>query len=84
MIDFAKKVAQEKFVFPPDIIDALKKDNEVWRNYQKFSPGYKRIRIAYIDAARKRPEEFIKRLNNFIQKSKQNKPIGFGEIEKYY
>jgi len=34
--------------------------------YQLFSDAYKRIRIAYIEAARKRPEEFEKRLNNFI------------------
>lgn len=36
-------------------------------------------------AARKRPEEFEKRLNNFINKTKENKMIkGFGGIEKYY
>lgn len=45
----------------------------------------KRIRIAYIEAARKRPEEFERRLNNFICKTKENKIIiGFGGIEKYY
>ena len=38
-----------------------------------------------IEAARKRPEEFEKRLNNFINKTKENKKItGFGGIEKYY
>ena len=46
---------------------------------------FRRIRIAYIEAARKRPEEFEKRLNNFINKTKENKMIkGFGGIEKYY
>ena len=50
----------------------------------KFSPSYKRIRIAYIDAARKRAGEFEKRLANFIKKTKENKQIGFGGIEKYY
>lgn len=50
-----------------------------------FSDTYKRIRIAYIEAARKRPEEFEKRLNNFINKTRENKRItGFGGIEKYY
>jgi hypothetical protein len=40
-----------------------------------------RIRIAYIEAARKRPEEFEKRLNHFINKTKENKVItGFGGI----
>lgn len=47
-----------------------------------FSDTYKRIRIAYIEAARKRPEEFEKRLNNFINKTRENKRItGFGGIE---
>jgi hypothetical protein len=55
------------------------------RAKQVFSDTYKRIRIAYIEAARKRPEEFEKRLNNFIGKTKENKRItGFGGIEKYY
>ena len=50
-----------------------------------ITDAYKRIRIAYIEAARKRPEEFEKRLNNFINKTKENKKIrGFGGIEKYY
>ena len=80
----AKKVLEEKFVFPPDIINALKANTTTWKNYQKFSSAYKRIRIAYIDAARKRPEEFKKRLANFIKKTRENKQIGFGGIEKHY
>lgn len=79
-----EKVLKEKYVFPPDILKALKDDKEAWKYYQKFSPGYRRIRVAYIDAARKRPEEFKKRLSNFIKKTKENKQIGFGGIEKYY
>ena len=75
----------EKFVFPADIMNALKKDKTVWANYKKFSGSYKRIRIAYIDEARIRPEEYRKRLSNFIEKTRQNKLIGgFGGIEKHY
>ena len=79
-----QQVLKEKFVFPPDILKAIKKDPVVWKNFQRCSPAYQRIRIAYIDAARKRPEEFKKRLNNFIDKTKKSKQIGFGGIEKYY
>ena len=82
--DTAKKALKEKFVFPSDIINAVKSDKAVWKKYQKLSPSYKRIRIAYIDAGRKRPEEFKKRLKNFIEKTRRNKQIGFGGIEKYY
>lgn len=56
------------FVFPLDIIEDIKRNNVVWQNYQNFSEPYKRIRIAYIDAARKRPDEFQKRLQYFIKK----------------
>ena len=56
-----------------DIIARLKEDKTVCNNYQLFSDAYKRIRIAYIEAARKRPEEFEKRLNNFINKTRKIK-----------
>ncbi|WP_430974343.1 YdeI/OmpD-associated family protein [Sunxiuqinia rutila] len=79
------KIIQQEFVFPEDILAQLKAEPLVWENYQNFSEPYKRIRVAYINSARKRPEEFEKRLNNFIAKTKENKQIkGFGGIEKYY
>ena len=83
--DKIQTVLSEPFIFPNDIIDKLKEDKTVWNNYQHFSESYKRIRIAYIEAARIRLEEFEKRLNHFIRKTKENKKItGFGGIEKYY
>jgi uncharacterized protein YdeI (YjbR/CyaY-like superfamily) len=83
--DKIQKVLSEPFIFPNHIIDRLKEDKTVWKNYQHFSDTYKRIRIAYIEAARQRPEEFEKRFNHFIGKTKENKKItGFGGIEKYY
>lgn len=79
-----RPVLNEKFSFPEDIIKILKKEEIVWKNYSNFSDSYKRIRIAYIDTARIRPEEFDKRLQNFINKTRQNKLIGYGGIEKYF
>lgn len=73
------------FVYPSDILDALRLDAEVWAHYQQFSEPYRRIRVAYIDAARQRPDEFRKRLNSFIAKTKSGKLIsGYGGIDKYY
>ena len=78
-------VIRTRFVFPPDIIAVLQQEKTVWENYERFSDPYKRIRIAYIEAARNRPEEFQKRLNSFIDKTRRNKLImGYGGIEKYY
>lgn len=83
--DKIRNVLADPFIFPTDIIDRLKEDKVVWKNYQCFSDNYKRIRIAYIEAARKRPDEFEKRLMHFINKTKGNKMItGFGGIDKYY
>lgn len=73
------------FQFPADIIATLQQDQKVWEHYCAFSEPYKRIRVAYIDAARKRPAEFRRRLENFIAKTRQNRLIvGYGGIEKYY
>jgi uncharacterized protein YdeI (YjbR/CyaY-like superfamily) len=77
-------VLEREFVFPADILDAIKADEQAWENYQKFSDVYKRIRIAFIEAARKRPKEFQKRLSYFIKMTRKNKLYGFGGIEKYY
>ncbi len=83
--DKIQKVLSEPFIFPNDIMDKLREDKGLWKNYQHLSDAYQRIRIAYIEAARKRPEEFEKRLNNFINKTKENKMItGFGGIDKFY
>lgn len=80
-----QEIISKEYVFPLDILDEIKKDKTAWKNYKDFSDCYKRIRIAYIDSARKRPEEFTKRLTNFIQKTQDNKLIsGFGGIDKYY
>ena len=84
LVDTVRTVLEEEFVFPPDIIDEIRSDDDAWENYNNFSESYKRIRIAYIDSARNRPEEFEKRLRNFIDKTKKNRMIGFGGIDKYY
>ena len=85
LVDKIRNVLSEPFVFPNNILNKLQADPTVWNNYQQFSDTYKRIRIAYIQAAEIRPEEFEKRLNNFINKTKENKIItGFGGIDKYY
>ena len=79
-----RDILKEDFIYPDDIINEIKKDKIAWENYNKFSDTYKRIRLAYIDSARKRPEIFETRLRNFIKKTRENKLIGYGGIDKYY
>ena len=78
-------IISEPYVFPDDIIAEIRKDPVAWANYERFSEPYRRIRVAYIDAARKRPDEFAKRLRSFIAKTREGKLItGYGGIDKYY
>ena len=80
-----ENILEAEFVFPEDIMQAIRQDEDAWENYSRFSEPYKRIRIAYIEAARNRPGEFEKRLAGFIRKTHANKLImGYGGIEKYY
>ena len=75
---------EEKFVIPEDILAEIKANKQAWKHFQKFSDPYKRIRIGFIEGARKRPDEFKKRLAYFIKMTEQNKQFGFGGIEKHY
>jgi len=77
-------ILNEEFVIPPDILKAIQVNKEAWKNFQKFSASYKRIRIAFIDGARKRPAEFQKRLRHFLETTEKNKMFGVGGIEKHY
>jgi uncharacterized protein YdeI (YjbR/CyaY-like superfamily) len=64
------------FEFPADILKRLKADPVAWKSFEKFPASYKRIRIAWIDGARHRPEEFEKRLRYFIKMTGKNKRYG--------
>ncbi|MHB8095876.1 MAG: YdeI/OmpD-associated family protein [Candidatus Aminicenantales bacterium] len=80
----ADLIGAVKLRAPADILEALRADPEVWKNFQSFSEPYKRIRIGYIEGARDRPAEFAKRLHHFIARTKQNRFFGYGGIEKLY
>jgi uncharacterized protein YdeI (YjbR/CyaY-like superfamily) len=64
------------FQIPEDILAALQADPQVWENFQGFPELYKRIRITYIEEMRRQPEDFQKRLANFILKTRSNKMFG--------
>lgn len=77
-------ILEEKFEIARDILNAIRANKQAWRNFQSFSDAYKRIRIGFIEGARKRPEEFEKRLRHFIRKTEKNELYGFGGIDKYF
>lgn len=79
-----QKILNEPFVFPDDIKKALQKDNTVWENFRRFPEAYQRLRIASVDVLRKQPDAFQKRLDNLVEKTRQNKMIQIAGVEKYY
>jgi len=77
-------ILEEEFIVPPDIMQRIQASKKAWNNFQRYSLEYKRIRIAFIEGARNRPEEFKKRLNYFVKMTEKNSQFGFGGIEKHY
>lgn len=77
-------LSSKDFVVPADILKAIKANKQAWKNFQDFSQSYVRIRVAYIDGARKRPAEFQKRLAHFIRMTEANTKFGYGGIDKFY
>jgi uncharacterized protein YdeI (YjbR/CyaY-like superfamily) len=73
--------AFKEFKIPTDILDELKADPIVWHNFEQFPDHYKIIRTGWIDGARKRPEEFKKRLKYFINMTRKNKMYGL--VQQY-
>ena len=75
---FAKlgNALETAFEIPGDILKALKADARTWENFLNFSETYRRIRIGYIEDARKRPADFQKRLANFLKMTGENKKFG--------
>ena len=71
------KDEEKNFVIAPDILKEIKKNEQAWENFQKFSEGYKRVRIGYIESQGKHSDDaFKKSLKNFIKNTEKNKKFG--------
>ena len=77
-------VLKEGYVFPADILEAIRSNREAWKHFQGCSPAYQRIRVAYIDVARARPEAFTSRLESLIKASEKGRQLGYGGVDKYF
>jgi len=69
-------LSTEKFTIKEDILEALQADEKTWVNFQAFPESYQRIRVGWIEGARKRPAEFEKRLRYLIKMTAANKKYG--------
>jgi uncharacterized protein YdeI (YjbR/CyaY-like superfamily) len=75
-VNHVPNLTSKNLIIAPDILRALKKDENTWNNFQKFPASYKRIRIGWIEMARIREEVFNQRLRYFIKMTSQNKRFG--------
>lgn len=66
----------QPFVIADDIIAALKEIPDAWQAFEQFPSLYVRVRIGYIEEMRNKPDEFAKRLGNFIRKTTAGKQYG--------
>lgn len=69
--------SEKRSALPRDLEQELRSDPLVWKQFNRFPASYKRIRIGWIEAARRRPEIFRQRLRYFIRMTKQGKRYGF-------
>lgn len=65
-----------RLVLAPDIRQALRADPATWAHFRRFPASYKRIRIGWIEGARKRPGVFRQRLGYFLKMTAKNKRFG--------
>jgi hypothetical protein len=65
-----------RLIVSADIRAALGRDADAWKHFQRFPSAYRRIRIAFVEGARHRPEEFRRRLRNLVRRSAKNERFG--------
>ena len=71
-------IPTEEFKIDEDNLKELKKDAEVWKNFQNFPKLYQRVRIDTIQIKKKnKPELYKSRLQKLIDNTK--KGIMYGE-----
>jgi uncharacterized protein YdeI (YjbR/CyaY-like superfamily) len=66
----------KRLVVAGDIRAALE-DAGAWDNFRAFPEDYRRLKVSWVDGARKRPEEFDKRLRHLVRMTAQNKRYGY-------
>src|SRR5438270_641879 len=64
---------RERLVLAPDVENALRAEPGGWAHFQKFPAAYKRIRLGFIEGARRRPQVFATRLRYFVRMTAQGK-----------
>ncbi|MDE5709341.1 MAG: YdeI/OmpD-associated family protein [Alistipes sp.] len=60
------------FEIADEVLERLRADETVWRNFEALPPLYRRVRIDNIQRVKKKPELFENRLQKFIDNTRRN------------
>ena len=66
----------EEFKIDKSILKLLKKDKEIWKNFNNFPELYKRIRIGNIQREKNKIQVYNKALKHFLMETKNNNIYG--------
>ena len=66
----------EEFEIDKDILKSIKKDDEIWDNFNNFPELYKRVRIGNIQRDKNNKEVYKKALKHFLEETKNNNMYG--------
>ena len=66
----------KEFEIDKHILKLLKKDKDVWKNFNNFPELYKRIRIGNIQDLKKKKDIYDKTLKHFLEETKNNNIYG--------
>lgn len=66
----------DEFVIDPEVLQALQAEPVVWRNFCRFPPLYRRIRINTIQIKKSAPVVFANRLAKFVENTRNNRMFG--------
>ena len=66
----------KEFKIDKSILKLLKKDKEIWKNFNNFPELYKRIRIGNIQYMKKKNDIYNKALKHFLEETKLNNIYG--------
>ncbi len=64
------------FKIASDILAAIKLRHKAWQFFKELPDLYIRVRVGYIEEVRRQPDEFNRRLQNFISKTEAGKMFG--------
>lgn len=66
----------KEFEIMPEILEALKQEDPLWKNFNSFPELYRRVRIDTIQIKRNDPELFHSRLQKFIDATRRGEMYG--------